>query len=112
VAKRGVEVVVNERSHEMSVDMAGAAPSELRGRVIVVATRYRDSMRRYLGQQAEAMARGALLDDLVAESWAAFQDVMQQEEELFALLDTLEAMEYARRTSSIDPVARAARRSS
>jgi hypothetical protein len=110
VAKRGVKIGVNEMSDEMSVDMAGAVMSELRGRVIVVATRYRDAMRRYLGQQAEAVARGALLDDLVAETWAAFQDVMQQEEALFALLDTMEAMEYARRTSGIDPVARAARR--
>ena len=61
--------------------------------VIAVAIRYRDAMRRYLAEQSEAMVRGATLDELVTANWPSFQETAQAETELFALLDTLEAMQ-------------------
>lgn len=78
--------------------MDGARRSErdigrMRDRVIEAALRYRDAMRRYMADQAEAMERGASLDDLVIGNREGFEAAARAEEELFALLDRLEEMQ-------------------
>jgi hypothetical protein len=65
----------------------------MRAVVVAAALRYRDVMRAYMVGQAAALEQGATLDALVLRSQVAFADAAQAEEVLFALLDTLEAME-------------------
>jgi hypothetical protein len=65
----------------------------LRTGVIAVAIRYRDAMRAYMVRQAEAVERGALLDELVMGNWQTFQEAARAEAVLFALLDALDAMQ-------------------
>jgi hypothetical protein len=65
--------------------------SDQQAQLIVNAARhYRDAMRRYMAEQAAAMANGTTLTDLVTDNWESFQGVMQAEEVLFALLDALD----------------------
>jgi hypothetical protein len=64
----------------------------MREEVIAAALRYRDAMRAYLAGQAEAMAQGATLDELMLRNQEGFQQAAQAEEELFSLLDRLEAL--------------------
>jgi hypothetical protein len=72
----------------------GPAPAEaMRAVIVAAALHYRDTMRRYLGEQTEAIASGEPLDALVADNWGTFQEAVRAEERLFALLDTLEAIE-------------------
>jgi hypothetical protein len=60
--------------------------------VIAAALRYRDAMRAYMAGQAEAVAQGATLDELVLRNQEGFQQAAQAEEALFGLLDMLDAM--------------------
>ncbi len=61
--------------------------------VIAAARQYRDAMRRYIAEQAILMDRGTALDDLVTSNWEGFARAAAAEEELFALLDTLDTEE-------------------
>lgn len=61
--------------------------------VVAAARRYRDTMRRYMAEQAAMIARGVTLDDLVTSNWESFAAVSVAEEELFALLDALDGDE-------------------
>lgn len=58
--------------------------------VIAAGRRYRDLMRRYVREQAEMVARGVSLDDLITSNWDRFTEVSAAEEALFASLDTLD----------------------
>ena len=58
---------------------------------IAAAIRYRDAMRAYMARQIAAIDTGVSLEDLVLSNQAGFQAAARAEEELFALLDTLEA---------------------
>jgi hypothetical protein len=59
---------------------------------IVTASRhYRDAMRRYLTERAVALHGRTTVDDLVTCIWLAFREAMRAEEELFTLLDALDA---------------------
>lgn len=58
---------------------------------VTAARRYRDLMRRYLAEQAALLARGASLDEMVRSNWEGFGETADAEEELFALLDDLDA---------------------
>jgi hypothetical protein len=57
---------------------------------IAAARRYRDALRRYLAEQQAAINRGATMDELMTRHQALFQEAMQAERELFALLDALD----------------------
>jgi hypothetical protein len=61
------------------------------GRIIDTARRYRDTLRRYMREQAALVAEGAGLEALLSTNWAQFAVVADLEEELFALLDALDA---------------------
>ena len=61
--------------------------------VIAAARRYRDAMRRYIAEQTVMIDRGIALDDLVTSNWAGFAASASAEEELFALLATLDTEE-------------------
>jgi hypothetical protein len=78
--------VAEEGSEDRDVEV-------MREGVVTAAQRYRDAMRRYLGEQAAAVARGASLDALVQCNWESFAQTARAEEELFALVDRLDAME-------------------
>lgn len=72
-------VLIDERRiHQMEAVVAGAR-------------RYRDLMRQYMAEQTELIARGASLDELVTSNWERFAETAAAEEELFALLDDLDA---------------------
>jgi hypothetical protein len=60
--------------------------------IVAVARRYRDAMRRYMREQADLAAHGAGLDALVTTNWEEFAAVTALEEELFARLDTFDAV--------------------
>ncbi|MCA1670215.1 MAG: hypothetical protein LC793_23090 [Thermomicrobia bacterium] len=59
--------------------------------VMAAARRYRDLMRWYLAEQAGLVARGASLDEMVRSNWERFGEAADAEEELFVLLDDLDA---------------------
>jgi hypothetical protein len=65
----------------------------MRAAVIAAAIHHRDTMRRYMAEQAAAIAGGISLDDLVTGNWPSFQETVASEGRLFSLLDTLEAMQ-------------------
>jgi hypothetical protein len=67
--------------------------------VIAAASRYRDAMRRYMVDQAEAIDSGMSLDDLVLRNQEGFQTAARAEEELFALLDILETIQADERST-------------
>jgi hypothetical protein len=60
-------------------------------RVIDAARRYRDTLRRYMREQAALAADGAGLEALLSTNWEQFAVVADLEEELFALLDAFDA---------------------
>jgi hypothetical protein len=60
-------------------------------RIIDTARRYRDALRRYMREQAALAAEGAGLEVLVSTNWGGFAVVADLEEELFALLDAIDA---------------------
>jgi hypothetical protein len=70
--------------------MADARRVAQEERVIAAARRYRDLMRRYIAEQTAMIDRDMALDDLVMSNWAGFAAAAAAEEELFALLDTLD----------------------
>jgi hypothetical protein len=59
--------------------------------VIAAARRYRDLMRQYLAEQREMVERGASLDEMVTSNWGHFAETATAEEDLFGLLDDLDA---------------------
>jgi hypothetical protein len=60
------------------------------GAVVAAARRYRDLMRRYQRDQAELVAGGASLEDLVTTNWERFAETSAAEADLFASLDALD----------------------
>jgi hypothetical protein len=76
-------------TEERSNDWEGRAMRQ----VVIAALRYRDAMRRYMAGQVTAIDGGATLDELLRRNQAGFQAAARAEEELFALLDTLERMQ-------------------
>jgi hypothetical protein len=77
-------MVIEERSEDREV-------AAIRAAAIAAAIRYRDAMREYMAQQVAAIDTGVSLEDLVLHNQAGFQAAAREEEELFALLDALEA---------------------
>jgi hypothetical protein len=61
--------------------------------VVAAARRYRDAMRRYFAEQADLIDQGLSLDDLITRNWDGFAQAAAAEEDLFALLDALDADE-------------------
>jgi hypothetical protein len=59
-------------------------------RIVDAARRYRDALRRYMREQASLAAEGAGLQALLSTNWEGFAVVADLEEELFALLDTVD----------------------
>ncbi len=82
--RRGYDMA-DERTSDRDVEA-------MRDIVVVAAYRYRDAMRRYMGEQAAAVESGASLDELVRSNWSSFEEAARAEEELFSLLDRLDAM--------------------
>ena len=70
--------------------MVDARKHEVTEAVVAAARRYRDLMRRYIAEQTAMIDRGMALDDRVMRNWAGFAAAASAEEELFALLDTLD----------------------
>jgi hypothetical protein len=60
-------------------------------RVIDTARRYRDALRRYMREQAALVAERAGLEFLLSTNWERFAAVADLKEELFALLDVIDA---------------------
>jgi hypothetical protein len=60
-------------------------------RVIDAARRYRDTLRRYMRGQAALVAERAGLEFLLSTNWERFAAVADLKEELFALLDAIDA---------------------
>jgi hypothetical protein len=58
--------------------------------VAIAATAYRYLMARYAARQAEVMAEGVALDEMVARSWEEYEAVAAAEARLFALVDALD----------------------
>lgn len=59
--------------------------------IVAAARQYRDSMRRYSTERAGALHERTTVDDLVTCIWLSFREAMRAEEELFTLLDALDA---------------------
>jgi hypothetical protein len=55
------------------------------------ARRYRDALRHYTTERATVLDERAVVADLVTRIWTSFREAMRAEEELFALLDALDA---------------------
>jgi hypothetical protein len=72
----------------------------LREVIIVAALHYRDAMRRYQAEQAEAIAGGLGLEELVAGNWKSYVAAARAEEQLFALLDGYNEREAAVRNEA------------
>jgi hypothetical protein len=63
--------------------------------LVAAALRYRDAMRAYMAGQAAALEQGVPLNDLMLRNQEEFHEAAQAEEVLFALLDTLDAMQVS-----------------
>ena len=59
-------------------------------RIIDTARRYRDTLRRYMREQAALVAEGAGLEALLSTNWEGYAVAADLEEELFSLLDALD----------------------
>jgi hypothetical protein len=75
------------RGESMGCDQRGTEVE----RIIATARRYRDTLRRYMREQAALAAEGAGLEALLSTNWERFAAVADLEEELFALLDAIDA---------------------
>ena len=60
--------------------------------VAIAATHYRHLLARYTERQAELVAAGVTLDDLVIGTWEEFEAVTAAEQRLFAAVDALDAV--------------------
>jgi hypothetical protein len=76
---RGAALIDDHISHEQATA------------IVVAARHYRDSMRQYLTERAGALHERTTVDDLVTCIWLSFREAMRAEEELFTLLDALDA---------------------
>jgi hypothetical protein len=59
--------------------------------IAAAARRYRDAMWHYLAERTQVLDDHAVVEDLVTCIWKTFREAMRAEQELFALLDTLDA---------------------
>lgn len=64
--------------------------------VAIAATHYRHLMARYSARQAELVAAGVALEDLVTQTWEEFGAVSDAEQRLFTAVDALDAVDGLR----------------
>jgi hypothetical protein len=76
----------------MGMSMGTRDEMQTQANAIIAAARgYRDTMRHYLAERERVLDDRAVVDDLVTCLWTAFREAMRAEQELFALLDRLDA---------------------
>lgn len=59
--------------------------------VAEAAREYRAAMRRYINDQTRLLDAGMSLDEIMERNWGRFAETMRAKEQLYAILDALDA---------------------